>query len=49
MEPITKVTMNLYTKDVEWFKKNFPMGYQERIRDVIRAHIYYVKSMEGDE
>jgi hypothetical protein len=40
-EPITKVTLNLYSKDVEWFKDRYPDGYTERIRDAVRQHIRY--------
>lgn len=47
LEPITKVTLNLYSKDVEWFKERYPNGYQERIRDAVRAHIKY--EMDVDE
>jgi hypothetical protein len=45
-EPLTKVTLNLFSKDVQWFKDRFPQGYQEQVRDVIRAHVRYKEDME---
>ena len=49
LEPITKVTLNLYAKDVEWFKDRYPTGYTEIIREVIRQHIIYTETYERDE
>lgn len=46
LEPITKVTLNLFSKDVAWFKRRYPIGYTEEIRDAVRAHILYTNSME---
>jgi hypothetical protein len=46
LEPITKVTLNLYSKDVAWFKRRYPIGYTEEIRDAVRAHILYTDSWE---
>ena len=46
LEPITKVTLNLYTTDVEWFRNRYPQGYTEEIREAVRKHIDYVMSME---
>jgi hypothetical protein len=46
LEPITKVTLNLYSRDVGWFKLRFPQGYTEEIREAIRRHILYIESME---
>ncbi len=47
-EPITKVTLNLFTSDVEWFKARFPDGYTEAIRQAIREHRRYVEAMQGE-
>lgn len=49
LEPITKVTLNLYSKDVDWFKDRYPTGYTEAIREVIRQHIRYTEAYERDE
>lgn len=46
LEPITKVTLNLFSKDVQWFKRRYPIGYTEEIRDAVRAHILYKDSVE---
>jgi len=48
-EPITKVTLNLYTKDVDWFRARYPTGYTEKLREVVRQYIAYTKSYEDDE
>ncbi len=48
LEPITKVTLNLYSKDVEWFKDRYPQGYTEMIREALRDHIKYINMMERD-
>ena len=45
-EPITKVTLNLYSRDVNWFKDRFPQGYTEEIREAVRNHIRYIEAME---
>ena len=44
LEPITKVTLNLYTRDVDWLKDKYPIGYTEQIREIIRQHILYEKT-----
>lgn len=38
-EQLTKITLNLYTRDVEWFKANYDWGYSEAIRKAVRAYI----------
>ena len=48
LEPITKVTLNLYSRDVEWFKNRYPTGYTEMIRDAIRDHIKYTETWEQE-
>jgi len=40
--------LNLFSKDVEWFKQNFPMGYTEAIRDALRKHIRQTELMEDE-
>ena len=47
-EPITKVTLNLYSRDVEWFKYRYPQGYTEAIREALRDHIRYMETMEQE-
>jgi len=36
-EPITKVTLFLYTKDIETLKRTYGYGWSARIREIIRA------------
>ena len=45
-EPLIKVTLNLFASDVEWFKRRFPIGYTEAIRDALRGHVNEMKDME---
>jgi len=45
-EPITKVTLNLYSSDVEWLKKKFRQGYTEMIREILRRSIREAKAKE---
>jgi len=47
-EPITKVTLNLYTSDIEWFRDRYPQGYSEAIREALREHIRYMEMMENE-
>lgn len=35
-EPLTRITINLFTKDVEWYKDAFGAGYQVEIRKILR-------------
>ena len=37
-EPLTKVTLNLFTKDVEYLKQRTGLGYTVVIRDVVRTY-----------
>jgi hypothetical protein len=42
--PLTKITLNLFTADVEYLRKKFPIGYTEVIRDEVRTFVYALKS-----
>jgi hypothetical protein len=48
-EPITKVTLNLYSRDVDWFKRHHPDAYTEAIREALRRHINYMMLMESSD
>jgi hypothetical protein len=48
-EPLTKVTLNLFSKDVEWFKDRFEYGYTEAIRDALRSHVRWKDQEEEYE
>jgi hypothetical protein len=45
LEPITKITLNLYSRDVEWFKEHYPQ-YTEAIREVVRQHRIYKETYD---
>lgn len=36
-EPLEKITINLYAKDVERLKICYGRGYQQKIREMVRA------------
>lgn len=38
-DPLTKVTLNLFTADVEWYKERFGQGWSEQLRHTIRECI----------
>lgn len=40
-EPLTKVTLNLYLADVEWFKRHYGQGWSEILRTVVRSHVKF--------
>ena len=44
--PLTKVTLNLFTADVEYLKGKYPIGYTEVIRDEIKALVAEMKREE---
>jgi len=39
------VTLNLFTRDVDWFKREYEYGYTEAIRKAIRAYIKYKEEL----
>jgi hypothetical protein len=41
--PLTKVTLNLFTADVDYLKEKYPIGYTEIIRDQIKAFVMHLK------
>ena len=46
--PLTKVTLNLFTADVEYLKDVYPIGYTEVIRDEIKHFVIYLRQKEQD-
>ena len=48
-EPLIKVTLNLYAKDVKWFQNRFEHGYSEQIREALRAHIRYIEMVYAEK
>lgn len=47
-EPITKITTNIFTSDLEWFKKRYGQGWSEVLRQAIRSYIASVKRAEQE-
>jgi hypothetical protein len=47
-EPITKITLNLYSRDVAWFKDRYPDGYTEMIREVVRQHRIFKETYDDE-
>lgn len=50
-EPIQKVTLNLFTRDVEQFKRRYGQGWTSQVREVVRRNCrefeVYQKKMGG--
>jgi len=44
--PLLKVTLNLYAKDVKWFKNRFGQGYTKDLRDTIHDIVKEAKRHE---
>lgn len=38
-EPITKITLNLFTTDYKELKKVYGAGWSTRVREVVRNHL----------
>lgn len=47
-EPLTRITINLLTTDVEWLKARYPT-YQLRIRKWIHDQCEAIRDQEGEE
>ena len=45
-EPLTRITINLFTSDLDRARRRFPNGYQEKIRALVHA---WVETLEADE
>ena len=45
---MTKVTLNLFTADVEYLKDTYPIGYTEVIRDEVKQFVIYLRQKEQD-
>lgn len=45
-EPLTKVTLNLFTKDVEWLRSWHPNDYTVEIRRIVQAYVVKKQSLE---
>jgi hypothetical protein len=48
-EPLTKVTLNLYTKDVEFLSRRFEYGWSVAIRDEVRKMCNRLRKGETNE
>lgn len=47
-EPLTKVTVNLFTKDVEYLRERAPERWSLLLRRIVRAYINNAKHIEGE-
>lgn len=48
-EPLTKLTLQLFSEDVEWFRKHHPEAYTVAIRDVLHSYVRVKKISQKDE
>lgn len=45
-ETLKKITLNLFEKDIAWFKTRYGEGYTLIIRLAVRKHRRFVEDME---
>lgn len=45
-EPLTKVTLNLFSKDVEFLQRHYGQGYSVEIRKMVRRKVSEIKRGE---
>lgn len=45
-EPLTRITINLFSKDLQWYQSHFGTGYQVEIRKILRK---YRKEQEAED
>ncbi len=38
-EPLTKITINLFKKDVDWFRDKYAHGWMKELRRAVRIQI----------
>jgi hypothetical protein len=48
-EPIIKVTLNLFQRDVEWLRRHYGYGFSAKIREILRATIRAAREQEQDD
>lgn len=46
-EPLTKITLNLYKRDLIEFRRRFPNNYTEEIRMMIRRRLKALAAMDN--
>lgn len=47
-ETLKKITINLFEKDVEWYKVRYGQGWTLIVRQAVRKHKKFVQDMEED-
>jgi hypothetical protein len=47
-EPLTKVTINLYTKDVDYLQRKFGRDWADKVRQELRMFIRIEQEMEDE-
>lgn len=47
-EPLTKITLNIYAKDLEYLRKTFGWGWSEIVRGWIREHTTKIRKEERE-
>lgn len=45
-EPVLKITLNLFKKDVDWFREKYPTGWSKRLREAVRHQINEEKKFQ---
>jgi hypothetical protein len=47
-EPLQKITTQIYASDYEWLRFQYPEGYQEVLRKIVRKHRRTIEAIEED-
>lgn len=42
-EPLEKVTLNLFEKDLKVIRSHYGQGWSERVREVVHEHVLTIK------
>lgn len=45
-DPLTKVTLNIFTADYDWFKRRYGDGYSIVIRELVMRHRRKIQKQE---
>ena len=47
-EPLTKITLNLYSEDVDWLRRSQGTGWTTWVREMVRARIKEMTDVNRD-
>lgn len=47
-EPLSKITFNAFTRDVDWFRERWPQGHSEKMRKALREFRRKIEKEDDD-